>query len=328
MPPESIDIFDLWSGLDSRHLAAFQAVARTGSVARAADRLGYTQPAVSHQLATLERLVGARLVDRGSGRGRAALTPAGELFATHVQALERQLASARADLAALADAERAGIRVGAFQSVSARILPALVQRLAAADPAVRLELTESTDEVEPLVALADGRLDFAFALLPLEDPAYEAVELLRDPFCLVGAVGGAYRVDIGSLRELASVPLIAPRTCRSWTAILEQLRAAGVEPTYAYRTNDNLAIKGLVQSGMGVAFLSRLTLQGMDEGLAIAPADELVAPRRIGLAWMAARELLPHQQLLLALAREVCAAVAPGRRNPPSATRAPADTTA
>jgi DNA-binding transcriptional LysR family regulator len=71
LPTDPIDIFDLWSGLDSRHLAAFQAVAHTRSVARAAAQLGYTQPAVSHQLATLERLVGARLVDRGSGRGRA-----------------------------------------------------------------------------------------------------------------------------------------------------------------------------------------------------------------------------------------------------------------
>src|SRR6266536_3070511 len=139
-------ILDLWASLDVRRLAAFEAVARTGSISRAAKELGYTQPAVSHQIVTLERLTGSRLFDRGSGRGQATLTPAGHLFATHVEALESRLASAHADLQALQDGATHTLRVGAFQSVSARILPSLVQELRANDGSPPIELTETSEE--------------------------------------------------------------------------------------------------------------------------------------------------------------------------------------
>jgi DNA-binding transcriptional LysR family regulator len=307
---EKQEIFDLWSGLDVRHLAAFGAVATGGSIASAARQLDYTQPAVSHQIATLERLTGARLFDRGSGRGQATLTEAGRLFATHVAVLESRLASAHADLEALKGGDRGPLRVGAFQSVSARILPPLVQRLAGEEVPVRLELTESTEERELLVGLASGELDFAFVLLPVEDERFDSIALLRDPFYLVGPLAGGFQVEINSLSELADVPIIAPRTCRSWTMVADQLRAAGVEPRYAFRTDDNVAIKGLVQSGTGIAFLSKLTIDAMNDGLAVAPLGDLIAPRRIGLAWTRARSLLPRQELFLSLAREVCDALA------------------
>src|SRR4051794_4770195 len=66
-----IMLADLWPGLDLRHLAAFEAVARLRSFARVAQELGYTQPAVSQQVAALERIVGQRLVERSSGRAEA-----------------------------------------------------------------------------------------------------------------------------------------------------------------------------------------------------------------------------------------------------------------
>jgi DNA-binding transcriptional LysR family regulator len=63
--------------LDTRHLLALAAIARTRSVSRAAEELGYGQSAVSQQLAALERVVGARLVDRGTGPRPVTLTAAG-----------------------------------------------------------------------------------------------------------------------------------------------------------------------------------------------------------------------------------------------------------
>lgn len=306
---ETENSFDLWSGLDVRHLAAFEAVAATGSIARAAKRLGYTQPAVSHQIATLERLAGCRLFDRGSGRGHATLTGPGRVFASHVTALDERLASARADLDAARDGDHRPLRVGAFQSVSGRILPALVRRLADDEPPLTLELTETTEESDLLTGLAAGRLDLAFVLLPLDDDRFDAIELLVDPYYLVGPPGSERRLAIDSLADLAEVPLIAPRSCRSWTMVAAQLDAAGVQPTYAFRTDDNYAVKGLVQSGTGIAFVSRLTLAVINDGLAAAPLGDLIAPRRIGLAWSRARATLPRHERFTALTREVTEAI-------------------
>lgn len=245
------------------------------------------------------------------GRGQATLTQAGRVFAAHAAALGSRLAAARADLDALTD-ERRPLRVGAFQSVSARILPALVHRLASEEPSVPLELTEATDEAQLLAGLARGELDVAFAVLPVDNDLFETLELLVDPWYLIGPPSATYPVAIGSLRELAEVPIIAPRTCRSWVEVADQLQAAGVQPRYAFRTDDNYAIKALVQNGTGVAFLSKLTLDMVKDGVAASPLCDLIVSRRIGLAWSAERARLPAQDRFTAVAHEICDAIAQG----------------
>ena len=69
-----------WFGIELRHLAALEAVAREGSFRRAAERLGYVQSAISHQIAALESLTGRRLIERSRGTRPTALTPAGEVL--------------------------------------------------------------------------------------------------------------------------------------------------------------------------------------------------------------------------------------------------------
>jgi molybdate transport repressor ModE-like protein len=285
---------DLWPGLELRHLTAFRAVARTGSFAAAAKELGYTQPAVSQQLAALERIVGQRLVERSSGRSSAVATEAGRRLLAHLDAVSARLATARSDLQALADGDAARLRVGAFQSVSARILPTLLQRLAEAAPTVRVELEEGQLDLELLDGLDEGRLDVAFVTLPLDEERFETVELLVDPYYLVGAAGGPFDVEIASLGELKGVPLVGYRSCRTFDSIDSHLRAAGVEPIFVFRTDDNFAVKGLVEAGIGVALIPRLTLEAIGaDGLRAHPLDGLVPPRRIAVAWSRHRALLP-----------------------------------
>src|SRR5919206_1679384 len=88
---------DRWLGIELRHLIALDAVAREGSFGRAATSLGYTQSAVSQQIAALERIVGARLVERPGGPRPVSLTEAGELLLRHSEAIAARLAAAQAD---------------------------------------------------------------------------------------------------------------------------------------------------------------------------------------------------------------------------------------
>src|SRR3954463_7538276 len=93
---------DSWLGVELRHLAALQAVSEEGSFGRAATRLGYTQSAISQQIATLERIAPAALVERPGGPRRVFLPEAGRLLLRHADGIVARLHAAEADLAALA----------------------------------------------------------------------------------------------------------------------------------------------------------------------------------------------------------------------------------
>src|SRR5438093_6935637 len=132
-------------GVELRHLAALEAVARTRSFGKAARELGYTQSAVSQQVAQLERAVGQRLVERPGGPRPVDLTDAGRLLLRHADAIVAQLDAAHADMDAFAEGAAGPLRVGIFQSVGARILPALLRRFREAYPRVEVSIRGDTD---------------------------------------------------------------------------------------------------------------------------------------------------------------------------------------
>ena len=107
--------------LDVRRLRVLREVAAQGSFSAAAEALAFTQPAVSRQIATLEAEAGTRLVER-SARG-IRLTPAGELLVGHAEAILDRLATAESQLAALADGTRGRLRLAAFPSANATLIP-------------------------------------------------------------------------------------------------------------------------------------------------------------------------------------------------------------
>jgi DNA-binding transcriptional LysR family regulator len=76
-----------WAGVELRHLSALRAIAAEGSFRAAADRLGFTQSAISQQIAILERRIGHRLIERSKGRRSVALTEAGEVLLAHARAI-------------------------------------------------------------------------------------------------------------------------------------------------------------------------------------------------------------------------------------------------
>jgi len=304
---------DLWPGLDLRHLAAFSAVSKTGSFAQAAELLGYTQPAVSQQVAALEKIVGQRLFDRSSGRAQATLTEAGSILASHVDELTARLTLAKHDLLDLASGEAGTVRVGAFQSALARILPYVLQRYRGDHPGVRIEAIESNNDIPLLQQVKQGTLDLAFALLPLDSQTFAYRELVLDEFVLVSKPGGSLPTRIDSHDQLRGLPLIVYRNCRSATALVDFLDSQLGEPNIVFRSDDNAAIEEMVRAGLGVAILPELwTSLGANEGLELTPLTGIVPPRVVVVAWRADRTLTPAQQALV----DVAAAMYPPARAP------------
>src|SRR5919205_4209932 len=206
---------DRWLGVELRHFLALEAVARTGSFGKAARALGYTQSAVSQQIATLERQVGQKLVERPGGPRAVSLTAAGRLLLTHAEAIAARVAAAQADLAALGDGQAGALRVGVFQSVGQRILPELMRRFIRQWPKVEITLTESADDRELLSLVERGELDLTFSDLPLEEGPFESVELMRDPYVLV--VPADSELDQPAMRDIAQLHLIGHKHCRTLT---------------------------------------------------------------------------------------------------------------
>ena len=300
---------DRWLGVELRHFLALEAISRMHSFAKAAVALGYTQSAVSQQIATLERLVGQKLVERPGGPKPVSLTEAGRLLLTHAEAIAARVAAAQADLTALEDGEAGTLRVGVFQSVGQRILPELMRRYLASWPKVGVSLTESADDSDLLAQVERGELDLTFSDLPLTEGPFESVELLRDPYVLVVPAGSelAKRSSAPSLREVAQFQLIGHKYCRTRIQIETVFR----EPLdYVFQSDHNQTVQALVAAGVGMALVPRLTMDAQDESTELIDLPKL-PPRVIALAWHRDRYRTPAARAFVDTAQAVCTELEP-----------------
>src|SRR5438034_3974520 len=296
---------DRWMGVELRHFLALEAVAREGSFGKAAQSLGYTQSAVSQQIAALERIVGQRLVERPGGPKPVTLTEAGRLLLTHADAIAARVAAAQADLAALWEGEAGTLRVGVFQSVGQRILPELMRRFVGSWPKIDVTLTESADDTELLSLVERGELDLTFADLPLIDGPFDSVELLRDPYVLVVSAESelAQRAAPPSLREVGNLGLIGHKHCRS----LVRLEGAFRQPLrYVFQSDHNQTVQALVAAGVGNALVPRLTMDDADETTTLIDLPKL-PPRVVAVAWHRDRYRTPGARAFVETAQAVCA---------------------
>jgi DNA-binding transcriptional LysR family regulator len=288
--------------LDPRRLLTFREVARRGSFSRAAEALALTQPAVSQQVAALERQLGTRLLERGPGGP--APTDAGALLLAHADAIADRLAQADAQLAELVAEERETLRVGAFPSALGSIVPAAIAELREQRPGVQVEAVEGSAEVNG-AAVAAGALHVAVCFQDAAAPRH--------------APDGTARHELGEESMLALLPATHPLAGRerielsalaeeTWTApsrdhlVHRACVAAGFEPRIAFVSRDPLAIGELVAGGHAVTLAPEL-LAGRLPGVAFVPLDDAV-PRRSLYALTAASGVgPPAQAFVAALAR-------------------------
>ena len=240
--------------MDARRVLTFRAVAHERSFSAAARALALTQPAVSQQVAALERELGTRLLDREPGGLK--LTPAGTVLLEHADALADRLELAGAQLAELAGSERSRLRIGAFPSALAALVPKAV---------VRLDATELLVEEGSTPALAErvrrGELHLAVGFQDAaqrrrEHEGVERRDLFREPFLVALWPGHplAERPAV-SIAELADQPWVAPS---GEGMIARACAAAGFTPRLMRISRDPLANRALVAQGLAVTLVPQL----------------------------------------------------------------------
>jgi len=264
--------------LDPRRLLTFREVARQGSFSKAADALALTQPAVSQQVGALERELGATLLTRG--RGGTTVTPAGELLLAHADAVAARLELADTQMGELADEGRLSLRLGAFPSALATIVPVAVGALRATQPELEISIEEApTAELESMVTAGDlhASLGFQDAALPRREfPGLRRVDIAEEPFVAVVPAGHrlAKRKRV-ALEDMAGERWMAPS--RSGI-IVRSCRAAGFEPRIVIVTRDPLASAAMTAAGLAVSITPRLSERIELPGVVHRPLRN--APRR------------------------------------------------
>src|SRR5918911_3806142 len=142
--------------LDVKRLRVLREVAAQRSFSAAAHKLGYTQSAVSQQIAALEREAGATLIERNPRGIR--LTDAGEALVRHADGILARLAEAEAELDAIAGLKGGRLRLASFPTAGATLVPAAIADFSRRHPGVELSLAEAEPD-ESLPRLKAGELD-------------------------------------------------------------------------------------------------------------------------------------------------------------------------
>jgi DNA-binding transcriptional LysR family regulator len=274
------------SGLGLRELRAVLAVADLGSFRRAAAELGYTQSALSHQVAALETALGQSLFDRPGGRAQVRLTPAGEAVCRRARRALSEVEAVAADAEQAARGESVRVRVGVTQTAAAEIMPAALRVFRDDHPGVEVVLVAADDPENSRDALRRGELDLAFSYNSETDEYVEAVPVVEDPWVILtrrdSAIAG---LDGQGFGVLDGQDLVAwSRRWRAQAELEDAWARRGIRPRIVYRTDDNLALQRLVAAGLGHACLGRVVA-----GRAIDPA----------LTWLEPHEAPPTRMIAL-----------------------------
>jgi DNA-binding transcriptional LysR family regulator len=280
--------------IDLRGLRALVAVSDSGSFRGAAAELGYTQSAVSHQIAELERAVGASLFMRPGGRGHVSLTPAGEAAYVHARRVLTELDALDASVQATHRGERTVVRVGVFQTAAAELLPTALRLLREEWPGIEVVLVDTGDDPRLVDWLAQGKLDLALTINQQPDDRIELIRLFEDPWVVL-----THRDSELAAAERPSFELLDGADVVAWTSrwpVQQELESAwrrrGITPKVVYRTDDNLALQRLVAARLGHACIGRLAARtAIDSELTWLAPPDILTPRTVALCHPRRRDL-------------------------------------
>lgn len=246
-------------------LQYFEAVAETGSIRAAAERLAITASALNRRILSIEQELGVELFERHSTGVK--LNLAGELFIQHIRSQKADLERFRSRVADLKGMRLGHVRIGATRSVTRYFLPREIRRYREAFPGVTFEV-ESLRRAEAEDALANQKVDLVILLDPLRLAEFHSLVLVPQPLrCVLRRDHPlAGRKTVGLMECLEFDLLLSPRG----EGIREKLESAtaakGLQLSPSIESNDSALLEGLAIEGGGIAFSIEVGIAPEDEG--------------------------------------------------------------
>ena len=296
-----------------RHLRVFRAVARLGSLSAAAESLAYTQPAVSQQMAALERRAGMPLLDRTTRGVR--LTDAGETLLRHAEAILAQQTLAERELEAIAGGRGGRVRMASIPTAGAALVPAAVSLFSARYPEVELSVLEAEPE-EAVPMLRAGQLEVAIVAARNQPEGfgdlYEGIDLhhlLDEPrYALLHPkhrLARRRRLRLEDLADEVWIELARGPTRQGRIYLAPGPEPDPEEPRIAFRSDDFNVVQGMVAAGAGIAVVPELALTNPRPDITIHNLGSSAPRRTIAAATLARVHRSPATSALLELLAEV-----------------------
>lgn len=245
--------------MDLGQLEAFVQVANHRSFSKAAEALYLTQPSVTARIQALERDLGERLFVR-DGRG-VRLTDVGASFLPHAKRVLKALQEGREALDGLRNLESGALRLGSAPTISTYVLPGLLKEFRCRYPKLQVSVrTGPTEQVLQMLLADEVELGLVRSVL---HPDIETVSLYEDEVVLVTAPGHPFAASGGSeVQDLSGEPLIMFSRGSGYYALVHgALREAGAVPNIAMDLDSMEATKKMVEEGLGIAMLPRLSVE-------------------------------------------------------------------
>jgi DNA-binding transcriptional LysR family regulator len=296
-----------------RHLRVFREVARLGSLSAAAESLAYTQPAVSQQMAALERRAGMPLLERTTRGVR--LTDAGDALLRHAEAILAEQTLAERELEAIAGLRGGRVRLASFPTAGAALVPVAVSLFSARYPEVELAVLEAEPE-ESVPMLRAGELEVAIVGAPNQPEGfgalYEGIELRHlfdEPRYAVlpseHRLARRKRLRLEDLAKEVRIELARTPSREARIYLAPGPEPGPDEPRIAFRSDDINVVQGMVAAGTGVAVVPELALTNVRPDVVIHNLGSSAPMRTIAAGTLARVHRSPATSALLELLAEV-----------------------
>ena len=255
---------------------ALQKVVEVGSFTKASELLGYTQPALSQMIASLERELDIKLLYRTSHR--ICLTLEGERIFPSLQKAVSQYLSMQETIKEVRGLESGVIRIGTLSSISCHWLPPLIREFRKQYPNVEFILHQGDNNSIP-EWVRTGALDFGFVNMSvyngkatfLKEGEYRAILPQGNPLA---------NQEFVTLKQLVDEPFLVIEEGSS-SCPLEAFYEQKLEPKIRLRVHDDYSIMAMVENGLGVSILPELVLRKTNYNIAILPIKPVIS-RKLG----------------------------------------------
>ena len=308
-----------------RDLHILLAVTDAGTMARAATQLGVSQPAVSKAIAELERTIGFRLLDRT--KNGLVPTDYGRTLVRHAAVIFDELKQGVDELQFISDPTSGELRIGASESMTAGLLPAIIANFSNQYPKIILHVAQIGFAPLDLRDLRERTAELVLGRVPspLQEPDLDAEILLNERIYIVAGTNSRWsRRRHINLAELMEEPwALPPVNSLPGMLVMEAFRSRGLGPPPAtvFTASIHLLADTLPLTGRFLTVVPETVLR-FNAGrlpLKILPVDFQVEPAPIGLIWLKHRMLSPVAQLFRECARKLpqsdAGRLAPGYRN-------------